>query len=173
MKNGIVVDLEATCEDRQKAPDFRNEIIEIGAVKIKDGQIVDTFESFVKPKFSKLTPYCTQLTTITAEHLQQAPAFPDALAHFIEFCDGMPLLSWGFYDRKQFEKDCHAHKLNTDFLTGHRSLKHEHAANWHLKRALGVSNALKMANLTFEGVAHRGIDDAKNIAKIYLTDKYL
>ena len=47
--NYIVFDLEATCEDPMIDPDFDKEIIEIGAVKIKNGKIEDTFDVFVKP----------------------------------------------------------------------------------------------------------------------------
>ena len=44
MKPLIILDLEATCSENK---DIETEIIEIGAVKIIDGKIVDSFDAFV------------------------------------------------------------------------------------------------------------------------------
>lgn len=78
-------------------------------------------------------------------------------------------LSWGFYDKKQLIKDSSRYGLDIGWLSeAHRSLKHEYQAMNSLSRGLGVSRALTREKLTFTGTPHRGIDDAKNIAKIYL-----
>lgn len=55
----------------------------------------------------------------------------------------------------------------------HRSLKHEHgkALNLNKGKGVGVQKALSMINEKFEGTAHRGIDDAINIAKIFTGNK--
>ena len=68
--NYIVFDLEATCEDPMIDPDFDKEIIEIGAVKIKNGKIKDTFDVFVKPiKKPILTDFCKILLTFRKKML--------------------------------------------------------------------------------------------------------
>lgn len=44
VSNYVVFDIETTGLDS-----FNNEIIEIGAIKVVDNEIVDTFQSFIKP----------------------------------------------------------------------------------------------------------------------------
>lgn len=170
MKIQIIFDLEATCEDKSINPNFDNETIEIGAVKIVDGEIVDEFQTFIKPiRSRKLTDFCKELTHITQEQVDNGQSFKNAISDFRTWAgEGAEFLSWGFYDRKQLEKDSRYHRMNADWLKGHRSVKHEHQAIKGLKRGVGVIKALRMEGLQFEGTHHRGIDDAKNIAQIFL-----
>ena len=170
--NWIILDLEATCwQDRRTGP---NEIIEIGALCINDKQeILGEFQSFVKPQaHPKLSKFCTELTSITQKMVDSAPLFPEALDYFLQwiqsFKDDYMLCSWGNYDRNQFLSDCQLHNTNFAWLRPHISLKHQHAEICKLRRKVGVKNALKLEGLDFEGTHHRGIDDARNIAKIFL-----
>ena len=48
----------------------------------------------------------------------------------------------------------------------HISLKHWYGDYKKIKPC-GLGRAIELENFTFEGVAHRGIDDAKNITKIF------
>ena len=68
----------------------REAITEIGAVVLKNGQITDTFQTFVNPK-RRLTPEIIGLTGITDEMLKDAPELKDALTAFLKFVDGRPL----------------------------------------------------------------------------------
>lgn len=65
----------------------REAITEIGAVVLKDGEIVDTFQTFVDPE-RRLTPENVGLTGITDEMLKGAPKLQDALEAFLKFADG-------------------------------------------------------------------------------------
>ena len=167
----VIFDLEATCNDRNIEPNFDNEIIEIGCVKVTEkGEVVDKLTLLVKPTRSIVTPYCTKLTTITKNLLnKEGIEFKDAYSKFEAFCeDSENVFSWGFYDNKQLRKDCKINKINCDaVISKHRNLKEEHKDLFNLKRGIGVSKALNKANLSFDGTQHRGIDDALNIAKIY------
>lgn len=172
MKHYIVLDLEATCwEDKGLKP---NEIIEIGAVCIdEERQIKDEFVTFVRPSVHPvLSPFCTQLTSITQTQVDAAPLFPEALILFQDWIAGFGtsyvLCSWGFYDKAQFNGDCLLHKLDTAWLKNHISLKHQHAKICSLRRPMGMSGALHYEKMKLEGTHHRGIDDARNITKIFL-----
>ena len=65
-------------------------ITEIGAVLLKDGEIVDTFQTFVDPE-RRLSPEIIGLTSITDDMLRGAPKLEDALHAFLAFAGGRPL----------------------------------------------------------------------------------
>ncbi len=169
--NYIVLDLEATCW-KDRSVNKQNEIIEIGAIKINDkGESLGEFCEFVKPKLNPiLSDFCVELTTITQNEIDAAATYKEVIQRFkkwINLDESYVLCSWGFYDKKQFEKDCKLHDLNTDWLENHISLKHQYAKIKNLRKPIGMGGALKKESLTLEGTHHRGIDDARNIAKIF------
>lgn len=179
MKTFVIFDLEATCyddnrKDEVKPLDFVNEIIEIGAVKLDHiGKEIDRFSKFAKPKtFPKLSKFCTELTTITQEDVDNAENLDIVLEDFLNWCDGSTLVSWGFYDKTQMLKDMVRNDLDLphylDIMEDHHSLKHLHGQWNNLRRSgIGMGGALKMEGIKLEGTHHRGIDDALNIAKIF------
>lgn len=167
--NYIIFDLEATCEKNNR--NFPNEIIEIGAIKINEQrEVVDTFDTFVKPKVNPiLTEFCKELTSITQEDVDSAKLFPIVIKDFREWIGDEPftLCSWGFYDKKQIEKDSIRHGLSHSWVKNHVSLKHQFADIKGI-RPCGMEKALRILNLPLDGTHHRGIDDAKNIGKIFI-----
>ncbi|MBL4648497.1 MAG: exonuclease domain-containing protein [Aureispira sp.] len=172
--NYIVLDLEATCwKEKGK---FTNEIIEIGALCIDQNRnTLGEYCSFIKPTLNPiLSDFCTELTTIEQKDVDAAPLFPDVLRDFLDwiesFGDSYYLCSWGFYDRTQFKKDCTLHGLDTTWLKQHISVKHQYADRHNLSRPIGMKGALEREHLPMEGTHHRGIDDARNIAKIFVKD---
>ncbi|MBP0980960.1 MAG: PHP domain-containing protein, partial [Oscillospiraceae bacterium] len=78
----IVFDLETTGLSAAT-----ERIIEIGAVKIKGGEIIEEFDIYVDPE-QKLSPEIVNLTHITDEMLVGAPSESEALDKFYEFCGG-------------------------------------------------------------------------------------
>ena len=167
----IIVDLEATCEQDNQG--FMNEIIEIGAVKVNENQeITGEFCQFVKPKLNPvLSDFCKQLTSITQSQVDEAPSFDVALDRFkswINTNEDYVLCSWGFYDKKQFQLDCKLHNLDGTWAEKHISLKHQFSKIKNMKKFVGMKKALRIEQIPLDGTHHRGIDDAKNINKIFL-----
>ena len=66
-------------------------IIEIGAVKVENGEILESFDLFVDPE-KTITPEITRLTSITNEMVAGAPKETEALEQFFRFCDGCDIL---------------------------------------------------------------------------------
>lgn len=82
----VVFDLETTGLDANK-----DEIIEIGACKVINGRIDQTFSTFVKP--SKHIPReITELTSITDEMVKDAPSINYVLPDFYKFCYGSKMV---------------------------------------------------------------------------------
>lgn len=78
----IIIDIETTGLD----PSY-DEIIEIGTLKIKEGIVVDRFQSLIKPDCNYVDEFITQLTGITNEMLETAPRIKEVLPKFIEFIE--------------------------------------------------------------------------------------
>ena len=86
MRTYIALDLEAT----GMQPD-RDEVIEIGAVKFRDGEIIGRWESLVRP--SQPVPYkVTQLTGIKSSDVAQAPPIGKVAPDFIRFMGDLPVI---------------------------------------------------------------------------------
>lgn len=82
----IAFDLEATGMQPE-----RDEVIEIGAVKFRDGQIVDRWESFVRPQ--QAIPYkVQQLTGIKPSDVARAPQIGQVAPAFVRFVGDSPVI---------------------------------------------------------------------------------
>ncbi|MDY6938331.1 MAG: 3'-5' exonuclease [Cyanobacteriota bacterium] len=168
----MVLDLEATCCDKQTISRQQMEAIEIGAVMVETQNLapVDEFQTFIQPtRNPKLTDFCRQLTSISQAQVDRAPTYPDAvdlmqqwLARYPNFLFG----SWGDYDRKQFEQDSNFHRISYPIGAEHVNLKKFFSASQGLKKRYGMAQALELVGISLEGTHHRGIDDARNIAKL-------
>jgi inhibitor of KinA sporulation pathway (predicted exonuclease) len=167
----LVIDLEATCDDRGAVPRYETEIIEIGAVLV-DGetlQPVEEFQTFITPvRHPTLTPFCTELTTITQSMLVGAPGFSHAITQLRRFIGGRDALfgSWGDYDRKQFEQDADYHRVSLPFHGRHINLKKQFSESLGETKRYGMDGALRRVGIPLVGTHHRGIDDARNIARL-------
>jgi inhibitor of KinA sporulation pathway (predicted exonuclease) len=166
-----IVDLEATCwpgNDRRRE---EMEIIEIGAILADAATLkpLKEFDRLVRPvRHPTLSPFCTELTTITQAQVDAADPFPTVLAAFRAWL-GDPraalFTSWGRYDFNQLKKDCAFHRVDYPFDADHWNAK-EHFAAVQKCRPCGISAALKMLRLAFEGTHHRGLDDARMILRL-------
>jgi len=76
----VVVDLETS----GAAPSTGAGITEIGAVKVRGGEVIGEFETFVNPGVL-ISEFITQLTGITDQMLANAPTIGQVFPSFIEF----------------------------------------------------------------------------------------
>jgi len=75
-----IVDIETNASNIQKG-----KIIELGAVKYKNGEITDKFDSLVYAK--DIPPYIQEVTNITPSMLEDAPKIQDVLEEFKMFLE--------------------------------------------------------------------------------------
>ena len=169
----LVIDLEATCDDADGLPASDMEIIEIGAVwATVEGTVLDTFRALVRPVVRpQLTPFCRQLTNIQQADVDGAELFPTVAARLASFAQlhqplGATWGSWGQFDAKQLARDCERHGIQNPLAAfAHVNLKRRFAKARKIKE-VGMARALQMVGLPLDGSHHRGLDDARNIAKL-------
>ena len=156
----IVFDIETTGLSQKK-----NKIIEIGAVKVKDGEEIDRFSEFINPE--EPIPYSIeQLTSITDEMVMHAPTVDVILTKFLEFCgDDIVVAHNAAFDTgfiKKNAKDLGMKFDNTimDTMTLSHVLLPE-LGKFTLDR---VCKALNVKNEHH----HRAVDDANATAKIFV-----
>jgi inhibitor of KinA sporulation pathway (predicted exonuclease) len=166
----VIIDLEATCWEEGILTD-RMEIIEIGAVMLQSaaGPAIGEFERFVRPIIAPiLSDFCKQLTTITQEQIDAAEDFKTVFPEFVRWIGAEDFIfcSWGQYDLNQLRLDCERHQMEfPPSLENHINLKNEFARVFKVRRC-GMARALRHAKIPLEGTHHRGIDDARNIARL-------
>ena len=81
LKSYVCFDLETTGLDP-----LYNEIIEIGALKVRDGKVAERFMEFIHPQ-EEISPMITNLTGITNEMVANARPADAVINDFLEFCE--------------------------------------------------------------------------------------
>lgn len=156
----VVFDLETT-----GFSSVRNNIIEIGAVKVKDGEVIDRFSTFVNPK--EPIPYrITQVTSITDDMVMDARTIEEILPEFIEFIGDSYLVAHNAsFDTSFIAENCRRQNIPYDYT---------HVDTVQLARALlphlanyKLQTVAKDLNVSLEH-HHRAVDDAECTAWIYL-----
>lgn len=167
----IIIDLESTCWQGNPPEGQVSEIIEIGicTLDMQSQEVGEAEGVFVLPTQSEISPFCTQLTSIHPEMVAKEG---------IDLAEACQILkkkyktkervwvSWGDYDRRQFEKNCGLRKIAYPFGVTHLNAKNLFALRHQLPHELGMAEALEHAGLPLKGTHHRGVDDAYNIAML-------
>ena len=169
----LIIDVETTCCNQNSFPRDEMEIIEIGAVLCNPTfQVEAEFQSFVRPiVHPTLTEFCLNLTSIQQRDVDSADLFDAVVAKLKQFLSEYPsqsilFCSWGGFDKKMFHLDCQRHRISYPFSDQHCNLKARFRQATGLPRQIGMAEALRQSELTLEGTHHRGLDDARNIARL-------
>ncbi len=156
----VVFDIETTGLDKEKC-----KIIEIGAVKIENGQITDKWSAFVDPK-TPIPKEITELTSISDSMVQNAKTFEEQIDDFITFCDGSIMVAhnadfdMSFIKRQSEECGRSFNMPYVDTMVLSRCMfPHQNRHNLDaLCKNLGVINEHH----------HRAVDDADATAKAFI-----
>lgn len=157
----IIFDVETTGLSFTK-----DRLTSIAAVKVKNLQNVDTFETFVNPGMH-IPEKITELTGITDETVANAPSEDEALRKFMEFCGDTPILAAhnANFDITMISEVCKRHNIDfqynwLDTLIMCQAMLPEMGRH----RLNNVAKALKLGS--FEH--HRADEDALILSKIYI-----
>lgn len=156
----VAVDLETS------GLGYDDHIIEVGAVKIADGEITEKFHTFVACPV-KLPPEVVLLTGIKDEDLYGAPPVEKALKELHLFCEGCIIVAhnlpfdYSFMKKYGDEFGIFFDNPQIDTLVMARArLKNADIANYKLYTLANYFN--------IEFRHHRALDDAETTAKIFL-----
>ncbi len=173
----LVVDFEATCDDRK--PPKPQEIIEFPVLKVnaKTLQTESVFHTYVQPTVHPiLTPFCTELTGITQDKVNGQPRLTNVLENLHSWMESNGLLdpaisfcfvTCGDWDLKtMLPGQCKYFDIPIkNYFRRWINIKHVFRDLTHQKPS-GMPTMLKCLDLSLDGRHHSGIDDSKNIAKI-------
>lgn len=179
---GFVVDIEATCWDTKEEQGSKpNEVIEIGVAVLEyaTGKVIDRASLVIRPRFTQVTPFCTELTGWTQEAImEQGKDIAKQLKAFKETFKPTPDHIW--YSCGQYDKHMLSSKtqkgvgslygiqadVNPFDIMQHVNIKTEFAEMYKYKKEKGMAGMLDAIGEKIEGRHHNGSDDAFNIAKI-------
>ena len=161
----VAFDLETTGLSSQK-----DEIIEIGAVRMQGGKELDRFQTFVNPG-RRLEQKIVELTGITDAMLADAPSIETVLPEFLEFVGDRVLVAHNAdFDTGFIREACRKQGLPYGFTSVDTLILSQNLLPHLNKFKLDVvSNALSLPDFNH----HRAGDDAVTCGLIFhkLTDK--
>lgn len=155
----VALDLETTgispSEDR---------IIEIGAIKVIDGEECGVFETFVNPEM-KIPSRITQITGINDDMVCEAPVIKDVFPRLLEFLEDYPLLGhnvlfdFSFLKTEAVKMGCAFERQGIDTLKMARRIYPEAES----RKLEFLCQYLKID----PGTSHRAFDDARSAKMLY------
>lgn len=153
----------------------RDKITEIGAVKVENGVITDTFSTFANPEMP-IPQKITQLTGITDEMVKDAPSQSEAVGAFLEFAGDNVLVAHNApFDTSFIAKACEDMGREYNY-TSIDTVAISRAILTDIKNCKldTVAKFLRLGDFNH----HRATDDAEMLARIFinlcqrLTDDY-
>lgn len=168
----IAFDIELTCD--RDVLNYPYQIIEVAAVYCCNGKIESTYQTYVKPtKPYEISAFCTELTGITAEHLSSAPTIVEVAGRLTDLIvKSKPdvVISWGKSDANLLEAECTSVGFPSPLQgKNYQDFKKQYCKARKIKR-VGLKTALRISGVAAEGRPHSALDDAINLAKLYITE---
>ena len=159
----IVLDFETT----GISPDYGDRAIEIGAVKVSEGKIADSFQSLMNPGV-RVSTFIENYTGITNEMVQTAPPVSEVMQEFAEFIGNTPLVAHNASFDRRF--------LNAEF--DHIGLRHKEnfGCSMLISRRVypdapnhKLETLVRYKNLHTDGTFHRALADAEMTAHLWVS----
>lgn len=143
----------------------RDKITEIGAVKVVNGQITDTFSTFANPGMP-IPAKITELTGITDAMVKDAPSQSEAVSAFLEFAGDNVLVAHNApFDTSFIRKACE--NMNREYnYTSIDTVAISRAILTDIKNCKldTVAKYLRLGDFNH----HRATDDAEMLARIFI-----
>lgn len=161
-KSVIVLDFETT----GLSPNMGDRAIEIGAVKLVDGVITDTFQQLMNPGF-RVSGFIENYTGISNAMLRDAPPCEEVMAEFAEFIQDSNLVAHNASFDKRF--------LDAELELIGKSYSGQFACSMLIARRLiqdspshKLGELVRFKNIENDGVFHRALADTEMTAKLWM-----
>lgn len=147
----------------------KDEIIEIGAVRVKDGEITEQFQTFVKPYKKGISEKTVELTGITKDMVQSAPMMWDAFNAFADFIGDDIVIGYNnisFDNRFLMRAGRYARRTLSNRFFDVKTYAKENSGSLGCE-GLSLGELSQYLNIT-NPRAHRALADAETTARVYL-----
>jgi len=158
----IVLDFETS----GMAPDRGDRVIEVGAVRISEGRIVERFQSLMNSGLS-VSPFIESYTGITNAMLRSAPDSREVMRAFARFVGNSPLVAHNASFDSRF--------LAAEWARVGLACVQEFACSMLVARRVypdapnhKLETLVRYKNLPVEGSFHRALADAEMTAHLWL-----
>lgn len=158
----VVLDFETT----GLAPDYGDRAIEIGAVKLVDGVLVDRFQQLMNPG-QRISSFIEQYTGITNSMLSAAPPCEEVMQEFAGFIEGYSLVAHNASFDARF--------LCSEFERVNRVQDEPFACSMLISRRVypdapnhKLGTLVRYKELPNDGTFHRALADAQMTAHLWL-----
>ena len=157
----VVFDIETTGLNSHT-----NEIIEIGAVKIKAGRIVDRYSQLINP--GRPIPYhITEITSITDEQVANEPKIDEVIGKFVDFVGDAVLVAHNApFDMGFIKRDIKKY-LNIDYQCSVIDTLQMARDLFPDLKKYGLGDLNKTLGLALEK-HHRAVDDSQATANMFI-----
>ncbi|MDA0106612.1 3'-5' exonuclease [Vibrio sp. La 4.2.2] len=161
-KSVVVLDFETT----GLSPNQGDRAIEIGAVKLENGTVVDRFQSLMNPGF-RVSGFIENYTGISNAMLVNAPSCKDVMGEFSTFIQNSNLVAHNASFDKRF--------LDAELELINESYTGEFACSLLVSRRLNqeahshkLGDLVAYHNIANDGIFHRALADAEVTASLWL-----
>ncbi|CAD8057672.1 unnamed protein product [Paramecium primaurelia] len=173
--NIIILDFEATCI-READKKYLQEIIEFPAqvYNIQERKVIKEFSKYIKPIENPiLSEFCTELTGITQQQVDEGIPLDQAINEFMQFIQGLQkccILTCGDYDLNLLKKEGARKGIpiqkELQYYINIKKVFPKSLRNPKHYKDPCMVEMLKLCGLDLLGRHHSGIDDVKNITRI-------
>lgn len=159
IKDYVCVDLETTGLDAKQ-----NKILEIGAVKVRDFEVVDSFSRLVNPG-AVIDERIMELTGITNEMVENEAYIEEILPEFLDFCGNDVLLGHNMpFDYSFLKRNAVNNNLPFDYLAlDTLKIARKHLAHLESRRLEYLCNYYGIVDSNH----HRAYNDAMVAHELY------
>ena len=158
----IVLDFETT----GLSPDYGDRAIEIGAVRIDNGEVVERFQALMNPG-RRIDSFIESYTGITNGMLKDAPPCKEVMHEFADFINGYNLVAHNASFDKRF-LDAELDKIS-------RSYSGQFACSMLMSRRIyqnapnhKLGTLVEYVNIPSDGAYHRALYDSEMTTKLWL-----
>ena len=173
--NYIVFDLEFNMFFKFKEgdlanPELKNEIIQIGAVKLNEAlETISTFDLIIKPViYRRMNPYVKRKTNINTSRVVQGTPFVKAIEGFHDWIgEDAVLCSWGHDDILALRDNCLFFGFNALSFNKFLNIQQIYMKNGNLSKQPSLESAVEAQEIEISTPFHDALSDAFYTAEIF------